>query len=307
MEHVVVFLYILSMTLGFSVVLIAFVLWLKNKNTVLKQFLLFAASLTLILIEQMISAYAIANEAESGIMATVMRFVSAAGCSLLIYSYTRLVRMLLGREISAASLRGLAGYALVPCVAAVFYSFTGATIVLWVSSALLFLNILYNTVTLLLHSQHIHSDIIRTGTRNLAIVALILLPIMAADIFIERITFFGGTFTFGLFSVIVFYTVFSAMSLYYMVKGFHTLISRYGQTDTPAYDQHKLDVCHITSREKEIINGLLRGLTYRQIGETLSISMPTVKTHVTNIYKKIGVQNKIELLNALKTQNNLQL
>ena len=304
MEHLIVLFYILSFTLGFSVILIVFFLWLRNRNSVLKQFLLFAVSLTLILIEQMVTAYVFTNAPESVALTTIMRFVSAAGCSLLIYSFTRLVRMLLEREMSAVFLRGLAAYSLVPVVATVVYSFKDVQFVLWMASTLLFLSILYNTVTVLVHNQRIITRMIRSGIRNLAIVALVLLPILFVDIFIERIKFFGEAFTFGLFSVFVFYTVFSAMSLYNIVRGFNKLISHtYQPANTFSTDQMP-DAYRITNREKEIIDCLLSGLTYRQIGEKLSISLPTVKTHVANIYKKIGVQNKIELLNAVKKHNN---
>lgn len=54
-----------------------------------------------------------------------------------------------------------------------------------------------------------------------------------------------------------------------------------------------------TNREKEVIELLIKGATYKQTAETLFISIPTVKTHITNIYKKTGVNNKIELVALL--------
>lgn len=52
----------------------------------------------------------------------------------------------------------------------------------------------------------------------------------------------------------------------------------------------------LTKREKEIATILTKGMTYKQISEELHISMPTVKTHASNIYKKCGVKNKSELI-----------
>ena len=54
-----------------------------------------------------------------------------------------------------------------------------------------------------------------------------------------------------------------------------------------------------TSRETEVVRLLVKGMTYKQIGEALFISIPTVKTHVSKIYKKAEVNNKIELINLL--------
>lgn len=51
----------------------------------------------------------------------------------------------------------------------------------------------------------------------------------------------------------------------------------------------------LTPREKEIATLLVTGKTYKQIGEELFISIPTVKTHTSHIYKKCQVNNKVEL------------
>ncbi|HMS68851.1 MAG TPA: LuxR C-terminal-related transcriptional regulator [Saprospiraceae bacterium] len=51
----------------------------------------------------------------------------------------------------------------------------------------------------------------------------------------------------------------------------------------------------LTPREEEIAGLLLKGFTYQNIGEQLFISIPTVKTHASNIYKKCGVNSRNEL------------
>ncbi len=55
----------------------------------------------------------------------------------------------------------------------------------------------------------------------------------------------------------------------------------------------------LTKREQEITMLLVRGTTYKQISEELFIALPTVKTHVTNIYRKCKVKNKVELIALL--------
>ncbi len=54
-----------------------------------------------------------------------------------------------------------------------------------------------------------------------------------------------------------------------------------------------------TKREKEIAELLVKGMTYKQISEELFISIPTVKTHVSNVYKKCQVNSKFELIKLL--------
>ena len=56
----------------------------------------------------------------------------------------------------------------------------------------------------------------------------------------------------------------------------------------------------ITIREKEVLNFLARGMTYKGISEKMEVSPETVKKHLKNIYRKLNVQNKIEALNRVK-------
>lgn len=51
----------------------------------------------------------------------------------------------------------------------------------------------------------------------------------------------------------------------------------------------------LTQREKEVAKLLLEGLTYKDITSKLFISLPTVKTHSSNIYRKCSVKNRNEL------------
>jgi DNA-binding NarL/FixJ family response regulator len=48
----------------------------------------------------------------------------------------------------------------------------------------------------------------------------------------------------------------------------------------------------LTDRETEVLEQLSKGLTYDQIAEGLFISYGTVRKHVENIYRKLGVNNR---------------
>lgn len=53
-------------------------------------------------------------------------------------------------------------------------------------------------------------------------------------------------------------------------------------------------------REVEVMTFLSRGMTYKEIGDALSISPETVKSHLRNIYKKLDVTKKSEALAKAK-------
>ena len=52
----------------------------------------------------------------------------------------------------------------------------------------------------------------------------------------------------------------------------------------------------LTSREREVVKMIATGLRNRDIAERLSISENTVKVHLHNIYEKLGMEGRMELL-----------
>jgi DNA-binding NarL/FixJ family response regulator len=52
------------------------------------------------------------------------------------------------------------------------------------------------------------------------------------------------------------------------------------------------DLVTLTPRELEILNLLAHGHLYKEIAETLAISLPTVATHIRHIYEKLHVRSR---------------
>jgi DNA-binding NarL/FixJ family response regulator len=52
----------------------------------------------------------------------------------------------------------------------------------------------------------------------------------------------------------------------------------------------------LTAKEKEIVLGLVDGLSYKMIADRKNVSIETVRSHIKNIYKKLHVHNKAEVI-----------
>ena len=65
------------------------------------------------------------------------------------------------------------------------------------------------------------------------------------------------------------------------------------ESSTPNVDDR---ASSLTAREREVVRMIASGLRNRDIGERLSISENTVKVHLHNIYEKLGVEGRMELL-----------
>lgn len=75
--------------------------------------------------------------------------------------------------------------------------------------------------------------------------------------------------------------------------------------------ERKVSVCEkykvsneLTDRENEIVELLLNGRTYKMIAEELYLSENTVKTHIKNIYSKLHIKSKSELIKMLSEKIN---
>ncbi len=69
---------------------------------------------------------------------------------------------------------------------------------------------------------------------------------------------------------------------------------------SPLLDRHEL-----SQREREILVLLMRGRKNKEIAKELFISENTVKVHVYNIYKKLGVSSRLAILDLLGNNKNV--
>jgi len=51
----------------------------------------------------------------------------------------------------------------------------------------------------------------------------------------------------------------------------------------------------LSVREIEVVELVLKGLSNKEIASRLFISTETVKKHAYNVYRKLGVQNRVQL------------
>jgi two-component system nitrate/nitrite response regulator NarL len=52
----------------------------------------------------------------------------------------------------------------------------------------------------------------------------------------------------------------------------------------------------LTPREREVVSAVVQGYSNREIAARLSVSEDTIKHHLTNIYDKLGLSSRVELV-----------
>lgn len=57
---------------------------------------------------------------------------------------------------------------------------------------------------------------------------------------------------------------------------------------------------HLSSRELQILSQLATDLSLRELARSFFISESTLKTHLTHLYRKLGVKNRLQAINVAK-------
>ncbi|WP_457748171.1 response regulator transcription factor [Sulfurimonas sp.] len=72
------------------------------------------------------------------------------------------------------------------------------------------------------------------------------------------------------------------------------------QKNKLSQEAQKLIEHRLTQKEKEVINLLLKGLTNEAIAQKLTITQRTVKAHISSIFAKLHVNDRLSLVLLLK-------
>ncbi|MBN2348543.1 MAG: helix-turn-helix transcriptional regulator [Bacteroidales bacterium] len=89
----------------------------------------------------------------------------------------------------------------------------------------------------------------------------------------------------------------TAKTLYRIHKNLDIGLNENDEFQDNGHEKIKEIKISLSLREREIFELILKGKTNKEIAAILFIDICTVKTHINNIYKKIGVNTRIEIFN----------
>lgn len=147
----------------------------------------------------------------------------------------------------------------------------------------------YCIVTLWVNLKNITDKSARSVSLSINIVSLSLIPLSIFSLFFEGVESFSYPIYVLAFSIVI-------MVYNYIRFGLDKQMAE----SRPELKIESLAKYKISEREFSVVRLICEGLTNKEIAQELSISVNTVNNHVSNIFNKMEVRSRIDLLKALK-------
>ncbi len=259
-----------------------------------RRFALLAASLALILLPFSVLSYLGSRVDLPAILRSGLWMVSLSGESLMIAALPRFIHAFFSSRIEKPVLRAwtiaaFTAFASFPLSLAL----GGNETLLLVPMALMPASIVY-AIGVSLRRRIAAAGGARWGgiLRGITLASAAFLPILVVLDFFPRLLPFLGLPPY----LKAFPLLYAVISLVYLRGTLPFLGGSRGGDRAPVQGAQAYG---LSLREEEVAGLLLSGLSYREIGERLFISLSTVKTHVERVYRKTGAKNKLQLARLL--------
>ena len=309
MSHLLLVIFILSLVVAFSSTFVSYLFYQKYKNRSLKYGVFYNCILFLYVFIVLLRQYVWnAHPENSSYYLIIINSLFYIWFFLMFQYFPRFIYSIIDYPFSRLLNKLIRILALIPIVTLllpfIFYS-DGTRIATFLQYGIIYIHntilgsmIIYLFIFLFLNYKKIVNPIVRKIVRNILIITAIFLPGLAYDLFIRgklgpNILINGSIFS----AFFIFAWNITALVVFFKFYSAKINLSFQQSKEIPEefYKQFK-----ITVREKEIISLLLDNKTSVQIGSQLFISPRTVDKHIENIYKKIGMNNKNDLITEIK-------
>mgnify|MGYP000934316349 CR=1 FL=1 len=309
MSHLLLVIFILSLVVAFSSTFVSYLFYQKYKNRSLKYGVFYNCILFLYVFLILIRQYVWNAQLEnSSIYLIIINSLFYIWFFLMFQYFPRFIYSIIDHPFSRFIKYMVRVLAIIPVanllLPFIIYSDINSITeflqsgILYIYNTILGSMIIYLFIFLFLNYKKIVNTIVRKIVRNILIITAIFLPGLAYDLFIRGKLGPNVLINGSIFSAF-FIFVWNITALVVFFKFYSVKINLSFQQSKVMPDEF-YQKFKITVREKEIISLLLDNKTSVQIGSQLFISPRTVDKHIENIYKKMGTNNKNDLITEIK-------
>jgi DNA-binding CsgD family transcriptional regulator len=298
MPHLVLALHFLALAAGAGSLGQAVMIWLRHRKVVIRHYALFLLSIWLFLLALEVELYG-RNACLVGdvALAAVTWILQAAGGLLYIGASPFFYYSLLGLEMPRWSLALYLVVDALAVAAAVAYVAAPGTILFGIIlNTLLFGMIGLGLVLIAFSLGRTADPVLRRALLIFLLLSFAFFPLMWADAAIGWLPFLAGLSFLEGFAFPLYFLTLNCLSIAFGLRYLNRPAYTEGGRPTPFF----LRRFGITDREAAVIGLLLEGASGKDIADKLYISAKTVENHVTNIYRKVGAKNRVQLFRLIR-------
>ncbi len=307
MRHLFIFFYLSTLMIGVAALAVSCFIYARTRYRLLMYYIAYLFSLTLFVFSYMfVLTYANLNFVQINfnfllliILVSILSFLFLM-LSLPFFIHALVLEVSSGKRnivIIAVSIT-----AFVAIASSLKIDFAGKDITqvqdfrLYLSLTLFYSTIVYSILLKILSLKRLDGER-RRITKALIILDIIILPGIICDLYLYK--------THNVSVLIpILYAIFAVLFTVYIARRYILqLKSIPADIASVSYDDI-FSRTGISSREQEIVYLVLKGLGNRDIAKQLFISPNTVKTHIRNIFRKMGVKSRFELAMTLKNSKS---
>lgn len=304
MRYIVFVLYALSSVIATASLVMILLCWLKDKNKTLLYYLFcmvfFFIHITLLEITYISYNFIFWVDFMDNLPYRLLYFGSIGA---ILYLIPYVFHLLLNIRFTLVKKTGfalLAGLSILVSFVPYFFTPLGKgipdimTVIVRIMGGIICLEFIYAFILSLFHFNRIQNKEIKVLLLVIIMLLGITISLRGLDLF-NQFLFIRISWNFSLLPILIIPWNLASMVLlsrFYFLKRPPLINGQMAESFIEKYG--------ITGREKDIILLLSKGLANKQIGDKLDISPMTVKNHIYNIFKKAGVQGRVELLNKMK-------
>ncbi|PKM94021.1 MAG: hypothetical protein CVU84_11160 [Firmicutes bacterium HGW-Firmicutes-1] len=309
MKHLVLLFFVISFTSGVVAIILGSMFYLKNKHDPIKQLIIANCYFCGLLFLDIINYYVGINYIKTQ---EIFYMIILLGLLLtgigLIYHFTLFVHLLLSLEFSKKKRFIFYFTAITAVLLLIGLNIAYANNILYkyfqYPTSFLLHNLFtgvgayYNLFLLVMYRKSVHKEVKKFLMIGIVFIAIV----VPLSIFMNSLEY-SIRFPYPMpFSPIIFFLI-NILGIAFARK---TLLHGLDKHPKENYDivlKKYLSQFDITERELEIVKFVLEGFGNQDIGDKLFISPNTVKNHIYNIYRKMGIKNRYELMSNIAKIN----
>lgn len=301
MQHLIILLYLVAFAIGASAFFFAVLYYLKERVQWLIYYLAFLAIFGMLLFIYAMRIYQVIalSDYYSKFFEAMLYFGVIVSSSLLLYIIPIFLFHVLGMVFKKSEMSLVIAAACGYFVLALISLLTKIQIFGNISMVILFIAIFGNLAVGAKYIKNIKDTLLRRLVVFLGALTVVFIPFFIFDTILFS-TIFSMSINAGEIILPLFYLWWNTVMLGYFFWYFMRTqdITTKKENNENEYKAGKY--YSLTKREEEIVFHITEGKSNKEIAIMLQISLNTVNNHVANIYEKVDVKNRVELVNAMK-------